>query len=34
MPKTRPYTRQELKGLRRADLQSLCKVSKYDTRTL
>ncbi|EKD00164.1 hypothetical protein A1Q2_05507 [Trichosporon asahii var. asahii CBS 8904] len=27
MPKTRAYTREELQGLRRADLQRLCKVS-------
>jgi hypothetical protein len=27
MPKTRAYTRDELQGLRRADLQRLCKVS-------
>ncbi|BEI94925.1 uncharacterized protein CcaverHIS019_0705060 [Cutaneotrichosporon cavernicola] len=26
MPKTRPYTRDELQGLRRADLQRLCKT--------
>lgn len=26
MPKTRAYTREELQGLRRADLQRLCKV--------
>ncbi|KAL1405188.1 hypothetical protein Q8F55_008813 [Vanrija albida] len=30
MPKTRPYTREELQGLRRADLQRLCKT--YDIK--
>lgn len=29
MPKTRAYTREELQGLRRADLQRLCKVSLH-----
>lgn len=28
MPKTRAYTREELRGLRRADLQRLCKVRR------